>query len=129
MGKLSELAMRISGALEDKRRVKTRKVHIEELEMDFVLEGLPAEKLEEILHSAMPKEYKARAIVYEAAPGIHDTAKELVAAGEIGDCVDIIKVLSLEEVGLLVQEIYRLSGMIDKNRITLGEEVENLKNV
>ena len=129
MGKLSELAMRISGALEDKRRVKTRKVHIEELEMDFTLEGLPAEKLEEILGTPLSAEQKARMLVYEAAPALHDAAKELAAAGVIGDNVDVLKAFHTHEMILLMQEVLKLSGASGKNRVILDEEVETLKNV
>ena len=85
MAKLSELAQKISGALEKKKQVRTQAVHIRELEIDFTLEGLPLAKIEELVSTPLPREQQARMVVYEAAPALPRGAKQRGGAGNIGE--------------------------------------------
>ncbi len=128
MAKLSELAQKISGALEKKKQVRTQAVHIRELEIDFTLEGLPLAKIEELVSTPLPREQQARMVVYEAAPALHSVAKELVAAGIIGDCVDMLRVFTIQEITQLMKQVFVLSGADGENRVVFSQEVETLKN-
>ena len=128
MAKLSELAQKISGALEKKKQVRTQAVHIRELEIDFTLEGLPLAKIEELVSTPLPREQQARMVVYEAAPALHSVAKELVAAGSIGDCVDMLRVFTIQEITQLMKQVFVLSGADGENRVVFSQEVENIKN-
>ncbi len=128
MAKLSELAQKISGALEKKKQVRTQAVHIRELEIDFTLEGLPLAKIEELVSTPLPREQQARMVVYEAAPALHSVAKELVAAGIIGDCVDMLRVFTIQEITQLMKQVFVLSGADGENRVVFSQEVENIKN-
>ena len=128
MAKLSELAQKISGALEKKKQVRTQAVHIRELEIDFTLEGLPLAKIEELVSTPLPREQQARMVVYEAAPALHSVAKELVAAGIIGDCVDMLRVFTIQEITQLMKQVFVLSGADGENRVVFSQEVEKIKN-
>ena len=128
MAKLSELAQKISGALEKKKQVRTQAVHIRELEIDFTLEGLPLAKIEELVSTPLPREQQARMVVYEAAPALHSVAKELVAAGIICDCVDMLRVFTIQEITQLMKQVFVLSGADGENRVVFSQEVETLKN-
>lgn len=128
MARLSDLARRISGALEEQRKIRTRKVHIEEWDADFTLESLPLSKLEGLMNSPLPREQQARMVVYEAAPGLHSAARELLADGTIQDACDILRAFSLQEITSLLREVLALSGVGGKNRVVFSPEVEALKN-
>ena len=127
MGKLSELAVAVLGALRERRELKSTEIYVECLDKRMALKGVDAGRMQDIWNYPVSRRQKISRILYEALPELHEAADELVRNGDIDEHADITDVFMPNERKVLIKKVLELSGMDGKSGIGFGEEVQALK--
>ena len=123
---LSEFSRRAIQRMEAKKVPKKRRLHVPSMDMEITIRSLREEDLVEI--SEIDSESRAdKYTVYLAVtePDLQETAKELQAAGEITDPVDVVDIFEATERAEIIQQVMDLSGWTNAAHVTV---VDTLKN-
>lgn len=126
----ADFARRAAERIEERKKLKTVKVHIPALEGDITLRGMTDQEWYEI-QDATPNEFdQDKYAVFYASPELQETAKIMVDAGMLKDTerYRICDMFCRGDITFMARKIMDLSGILDETQITVVDEVEETKN-
>lgn len=126
---LEEFARRASQRLQDKKLRKTATYHVNELDMDVVLQSLTDDELMECTEMEGIRGDMYAVYLAMVEPNLRETAVLLRESKEIAEPLEVANVFSRGDVSALAFEVMKLSGAVTGGIRAVDKKVaDTLKN-
>lgn len=127
----ADFARRAAERIEERKKLKTVKVHIPALEGDITLRGLTDQEWIDIRESVENEYDQDKYAVFYASEDLQETAKIMVDMKMLKETEQfrICEAFNHAEITFMVKKIMELSGLMEKSEIKVVDEVEETKNL
>lgn len=125
---LQEFTAKAVQRLRDKKIGKTKKLHVQSMDMDIIIRNLKTHEISEVVDiddNIEMTRYCTYIGILE--PNMQQLAKELKASGDIYKPVDAVDIFEMHEINEIADEIMKLSGATAEKSAKV-KVVEDLKN-
>lgn len=124
----SDFARRAKERIEERKKLKTKKLHIGDCDLDITIRGLTEQEINDANAFSDESLENDKYMIYMSCKELQQEAGSLVQAGVIEKHYQIVNMFSLADRTKLAEEILTLSGIYEKSTVESIDEVEEAKN-
>lgn len=124
----SDFARRAKEKIEEKKKRRTKTLHVGESDVDITIRGLSEQEFRDCNDFSDDSLVVDKYMIYMSCKDLHEPAEELVKSGTIKHHYEICDMFSIADRTEIAKQILKLSGIYDESTVKPIDEVEETKN-
>lgn len=114
--------------LEERKKLRTRKLHIKELDQEITIRALTDQEVADCNEFSEDSNKNDSYLIYMASKELQEVAALLVADGSIKQQYEVVNILSRADKREIATQILDLSGFYEESTVEVIKEGEAVKN-
>lgn len=114
--------------LEAKKKQRTEKIHIPDLEETITITALTDQEFADISEFSEDDNINDKYMIYMSSPELQELAKELKENGDIKNYYEVVDIFRRADRRKIAKRILEISGIYEESDIEVIKETEEIKN-